>query len=85
MENQSRFPLGKLLIEKGIITSEQLDVALKKQRETGGLLGAILLELGFVDEETVFLPTIAGQLGIDFIRLKDMEIPPGAIGKIPAA
>lgn len=83
MENQSRFPLGKLLIEKGIITPEQLDAALKKQRETGGLLGAILLELGFVDEETVFLPAIAGQLGIDFIRLKDMEIPPEAIGKIP--
>lgn len=83
MENQSRFPLGKLLIEKGIIAPEQLDAALKKQRETGGLLGAILLELGFVDEETVFLPTIAGQLGIDFIRLKDMEIPPEAIGKIP--
>ncbi len=82
--DKSRFPLGKLLIEKGIITPEQLDVALKKQRETGGLLGAILLELGFVDEETVFLPAIAGQLGIDFIRLKDMEIPPEAIGKIPA-
>ncbi len=83
MENQSRFPLGKLLIEKGIIAPEQLDAALQKQRETGGLLGAILLELGFVDEETVFLPAIAGQLGIDFIRLKDMEIPPEAIGKIP--
>ena len=84
MENKTRFPLGKLLIEKGIITPEQLGVALKRQQETGGLLGAILLESGFVDEETVFLPTIAGQLGIDFIRLKEMQIPPEVIGKIPA-
>ena len=60
MENKSRFPLGKLLIEKGIITPDQLAVALKRQKETGGLLGAILLESGFIDEETVFLPTIAG-------------------------
>ncbi|MBI5150018.1 MAG: Flp pilus assembly complex ATPase component TadA [Candidatus Omnitrophica bacterium] len=72
-----------MLIEKGIITPEQLETALKKQKETGGLLGAILLESGFVDEETVFLPTIAGQLGIDFVRLKDRNIPPEVIHKIP--
>ena len=84
METKSKFPLGKLLIEKGIITPDQLDAALKRQQETGGLLGAILLESGFIDEETVFLPTIAGQLGIDFIRLKEMQIPPEVIGKIPA-
>lgn len=83
MGGPSKFPLGKLLIEKGIITSQQLDIALKKQTETGGLLGAILLELGFVDEETVFLPILAGQLGIDFIRLADMAIPQDVIQKIP--
>ncbi len=84
MGELSRFPLGTLLIEKGIITPEQLDVALKRQEEKGGLLGAILLQLGFVDEETVFLPIIAGQLGIDFIRLKDLIIPPEVIQIIPA-
>jgi len=84
METKSKFPLGKLLIEKGIITPDQLDAALKRQQETGGLLGAILLESGFIDEETVFLPTIAGQLGIDFVRVKDMEIPSEVILKIPA-
>ena len=30
MSIKSRFPLGQLLIEKGIITQEQLDIALRK-------------------------------------------------------
>ena len=67
MINQEKFPLGQLLIEKGIITQEQLNQALEKQKETGDLLGAILLGMGFVSEETVFLPILAGQMGVDFV------------------
>ena len=60
MGAEDKIPLGQLLVEKQIITSEQLDIALRKQKETGELLGAILLGLGFVDEEMVFLPALAG-------------------------
>ncbi len=81
---KNRFPLGQLLIEKRIITPEQLDKALKKQKDTGELLGSVLLDLGYIDEETVFLPLLAGQLGVDFISFKDMQIPSMAIKKLPA-
>ncbi|MBF0483090.1 MAG: Flp pilus assembly complex ATPase component TadA [Candidatus Omnitrophica bacterium] len=81
---QEKFPLGKMLIERGIITQENLDAALRKQKEKGGLLGAILIELGFVTEEKIFLPVLAGQMGVDFINLKEMNIPPQVIGKVPA-
>lgn len=84
MTPQTKIPLGQLLIERNIITREQLDTALKKQKESGELLGVILLECGFVDEETVFLPLLAGQFGVDYVNLKDLQIPQEVIKKVPA-
>ncbi len=84
MSIRSKFPLGQILIEKGIITQEQLDEALVKQEETGDLLGAVLLGLGFVDEETMFLPIVAGQVGVDFVDLKKKNPSKEALAMIPA-
>lgn len=84
MKIESKFPLGQLLIEKGIITQQQLDQALKKQKETGEMLGVTLLELGFVDEEMVFLPILAGQYGVEYVHLREMNIPQQVTAKIPA-
>ena len=81
---EPKIPLGQLLIEKRMVTPEQLEIALKKQKETGKLLGITLLELGFISEETIFLPILAGQLGVEYINLKEKEIPSEAIAKIPA-
>jgi len=44
-------PLGQILLEKNIISPEQLDEALKIHWERGVLLGEILRELGFLKEE----------------------------------
>ena len=84
MRLRSKSPLGQLLIEKKIITTEQLDVALKEQKKTGELLGVTLLRLGFVNQEKVYLPILADQLGVDFVNLKDISISQEAIRKIPA-
>jgi hypothetical protein len=45
--------LGETLIEKGLITRAQLVRALKCQLISGGHLGTSLIELGFLDEETL--------------------------------
>ncbi|MCA9400304.1 MAG: Flp pilus assembly complex ATPase component TadA [Candidatus Omnitrophica bacterium] len=84
MPPKKRFPLGQLLVERKILTPEQLGIALKKQEETGEQLGAILLDLGFIDEEAVFLPFVAGQYGVDYVDLKQRNIPKDIINKIPA-
>jgi type IV pilus assembly protein PilB len=42
--------LGELLIEGKEITQEQLDEALRIQKKDGDLLGAILVNLGYLDE-----------------------------------
>lgn len=84
MSLQSHIPIGQLLLDKGIITGFQLDQALEKQKITGKRLGITLLELGFIDEEAIFLPVVAGQTGVDFIDVKHLTIPQDVIKKIPA-
>ena len=42
--------IGDALVRKGLVSTQQLDQALDQQNETGGVLGANLLELGFVRE-----------------------------------
>ena len=52
MDNQKkRLRLGEILIEQGVITQEALERALKKQKENGGLLGAVMLNMGLVTED----------------------------------
>lgn len=41
-------PLGAQLVKRGLITDEQLAIALEEQRTSGGQLGAILVARGFV-------------------------------------
>ncbi|MBF0479711.1 MAG: Flp pilus assembly complex ATPase component TadA [Candidatus Omnitrophica bacterium] len=76
--------LGQLLVNKKIITPEQSAAALNKQKSTGQLLGVVLLELGFVDEQKVFFPILAEQCGIPYLDLNNFIIPRGVIEKIPA-
>ena len=42
--------VGELLTEEGVITSEQLDEALRMQSKSGGLLGLILMDMGLINE-----------------------------------
>ena len=44
----SRPSLGRLLVERGVITEEQLNTALRVQRDEGGMLGEILTARGWV-------------------------------------
>ena len=76
--------LGPLLVDKHIITSDQLGLALKKQEETGKELKVILLELGFIDDETAILPVLAHEMGVAYVTLRDIEISAEVIKKIPA-
>ncbi len=84
VKTKSELLIGQLLIEKRIITKEQLDTALKKQKETGELLGVTLLKLGFIDEESMFLPVLAGQFGVGYCNIRELNISQEVIEKVPA-
>ena len=72
------------MVEKKVITPEQLETALREQKKTGELLGLSLVRLGFVSEEAVYLPILAEHFGVDFVNLKEIEISSEAVAKIPA-
>ena len=81
--NKKKILLGQLLLEKNIITREQLEMALAKQKEMGELLGKVLLELGFIDQENEVLPFVAQQYGVEYVNLKNQNIPEEAIERVP--
>ena len=58
--------LGTLLVENRVISEQQLERALQRQRERGGLLGDILVDMGFASEKAV-LDALARQLNIDHV------------------
>ena len=53
MAEKPKLPLGKLLIQKGVISEDQLRIALIEQKRSGDQLGKLLINLGFVTEATV--------------------------------
>lgn len=52
MAEKPKLPLGKLLISKGVISEDQLRIALIEQKTNSMPLGKLLIALGFVTEAT---------------------------------
>ncbi|MDD4955328.1 MAG: ATPase, T2SS/T4P/T4SS family [Candidatus Omnitrophica bacterium] len=75
--------VGKILVDKGIITPGQLEEALLEQKACGGFICETIVKLGFASKEKVF-EILAGCLGVPYVDLKDRLIDSLAIGKIPA-
>ncbi|MCM8780382.1 MAG: hypothetical protein NC908_00445 [Candidatus Omnitrophica bacterium] len=75
--------LGELLIERGLVTPQQLDKALEFQKEKGGLIGEILVELGFTKEEDI-AQALTAQYGFPYLPLSNYEISPEIAKIIPA-
>ena len=61
--------LGEILIQKHLITSEDLDRALEMQRERGDKLGKILVDLGFIAARDVLL-ALSEQLQIPLLAIE---------------
>jgi hypothetical protein len=53
-----------MLVEKGLLTKEELEHALAVQKETGRMLGAILVERGYVSGPSVAI-ALARQYGVE--------------------
>jgi general secretion pathway protein E len=59
-------PLGRMLIDDGVIEQAELDRALAFQRSYGGRLGGILLRFGALSEDRLLL-VLSRQLGIPVV------------------
>jgi len=78
-----RKQLGELLIERKVISLEQLEKALSIQKEKGGLLGEVLVDLGFAKEEDI-AQALTAQYGFPYLPLDNYEISPEVIKLIPS-
>ncbi len=74
--------LGDLLVKEKVITPEQLDQALKSQKESGSRLGSVLVKLGFLSDEDV-TNFLSRQYGVPAINLTYFEIDPTVVKLIP--
>jgi|SRR2546430_4212028 len=81
-DNAVRPQLGSLLLEKGLVTVEQLDDALAERSRSGGLLGETLVRLGFVFEDEL-ARVLAEQFGVPFVNLDTIPVDGQAARVLP--
>jgi type IV pilus assembly protein PilB len=74
--------IGELLVKEGLITGEQLELALKHQRQSGGKVGSILIHMGFVGDDDI-TSLLSRKYGVPSINLAFFEIEPSVIKLIP--
>ncbi len=74
--------LGEILQEEGLITEEQLSLALTRQRETNERLGKILINMGYVSETTV-LRILRVKLDVPIVNIKKRHLDPEIVKIIP--
>jgi general secretion pathway protein E/type IV pilus assembly protein PilB len=84
VKNEEAFSLGGLLLERKLISKDQLEVALKHQRnsEKREDLGVILVNMGFITE-TALASVLSEQSGIETFDFRGAALDPILIRKIP--
>ncbi|MES2771071.1 MAG: ATPase, T2SS/T4P/T4SS family [Pseudomonadota bacterium] len=82
-ENQPhRQPLGQVLINKGILSEDQLRIALLEQMKSNQPVGKLLVALGFVTETTL-REALSESLGKPSVDLKNAVVDPAALKLVP--
>lgn len=74
--------LGQMLVDAGVVTDAQLADALEVQKNSGGQLGRVLVELGFATQSAI-LAILAQQIGMPFVEFKDVHPDPNAVAAVP--
>ncbi|WP_194439083.1 ATPase, T2SS/T4P/T4SS family [Vibrio fluminensis] len=82
MQVKLRKRLGDLLVEEGIVTEQQVELALAEQKASGRKLGATLIDLGFLTEKQM-LSFLSQQLDIPLIDLSRMNVDIDAVQLLP--
>ncbi len=75
--------MGELLLDRGIISQLQLNQALDIQHAKGGLIGEILVELGFAKEEDI-AQSLTAQYGFPYLPLSNYDVNPEITNIIPS-
>jgi MSHA biogenesis protein MshE len=74
--------LGDLLLEKKLISEQQLKEALEEQRVSGRKLGRVLIDIGAISEPDLH-GTLAAALNIPYVDLSHMALDAKIVTKLP--
>jgi len=74
--------LGMLLMEGGLLTAEQLEVAIGSQQQSGLPLGQVLIEQGVLSEAQL-VKALGEQIGVEYVDLGETGVDAAAVAVIP--
>ncbi len=74
--------LGRLLVNAGLISEDQLSKALEEQKKTAEKIGSILIKLDYIDEDTL-LKFLSKQFRVPSISIEPHDVDPDVIKLIP--
>lgn len=83
MSNKNEIQIGQLLVNKKIVSFEQLEEGLREQKKLGHFICTVLVRLGFATQENVLL-ALSEQLNIPYLNLKNLDIDSLVIKKVSA-
>ena len=80
----TRRRLGEVLVDSGVLSRDQLEQALKAQREQSGRrrLGEVITDLGLADEVQI-ARALSDQLRLPFVDLTSMPLAEAAVRALP--
>lgn len=83
---QTKLQLGQVLLNRGVITQDQIDVALDKQKSQGHsrLLGELLVELGFCTDNQI-AAALAEAYGVPYAQITPRLCDPEIVEQLPHA
>ncbi|MFC3851940.1 GspE/PulE family protein [Salinispirillum marinum] len=84
MSTQKKVRLGDVLVDSGVITAGQLDMALREQKNTGKKLGRLLVDMGIIPEQRM-LQTLSEHLNYPFVELRRFQFNRELVQKLPEA
>jgi len=73
---------GDVLLEGGLVTPVQLEVAFEEQRRLGRALGRVLVDLQILTEGQL-VASLAEQIGMRFVDLSDYPVDGSAVSRVP--
>lgn len=77
-----RRPLGQILLERGVLSEDQLRIALLEQMKSSLPIGKLLVNLGFIPETTL-REALSENLGKESIDLSRAVVDPAALELVP--
>jgi len=81
-QQQTQLPIGQLLMSKGVISEDQLRIAVQEQNKNHQPIGSLLVRLGFLSEATI-RDVLSENLGKESVDLTTVIIDSAAIALIP--